>query len=297
MKKSLVIGGSGFLGSHLVDLLCKKDHLVSNFDKKKSQWHNRKAKFIKGSILNEKLLSKTIKKKDYVFLFAGLSDLDEALRKPLKTVKLNILATCIVINFCIKQKIKRLVFASSIYANSEEGGFYSCSKRAAEDFIKEYSKKHGLKFTIIRYGSLFGPRSDNRNGLHRIVLNALKSNIIEYYGFPYNKRKYIHVQTASHLTYKSLNKKFENKFINLVGKENIEISKLFKMIEKIFNTNMRKKYFRKKNLGHYVVKPTKLKLNKGINIYLKQDEKFYIKLRNYINYFIKNDNFIKNKNK
>ena len=297
MKKSLVIGGSGFLGSHLVDLLIKKGHSVTNLDIIKPKWNIDDQKFFKSNILNEKKLDVAIKKKDYVFLFAGLSDLDEALRKPLKTIKLNILATCLVINYCIKHKVKRLVFASSIYANSEEGGFYSCSKRAAEDFIKEYSKKYGLKFTILRYGSLYGPRSDKRNGLHRIIVNALKKNVIEYYGFPYNRRKYIHVQTASNLTYKSLNKKFENKFINLVGKENIAISKLFKMIENILNKNMKKRYYRKKILGHYVVKPTKLKLNKGINVYLKQDEKFYIKLRNYIKYFIKNDKFVKNENK
>jgi UDP-glucose 4-epimerase len=289
MKNSLVIGGSGFLGSHLIQKLIKKNHKVSNYDNKKSQIRHEGVKFINGNILNEKKLDQSIKNKDYVFLFAGLSDLDEALVKPIKTVKLNILAICLVAQYCVKHRIKRLIFASSIYAGSEEGGFYSCSKRAAEDFLVEFSKKYKLKFTILRYGSLYGPRSDNKNGLYRILINAIKKNKLEYYGFPHNRRKYIHVHTASILTYQSLNKRFENKFLNLVGKEDINIFNLFKLVEKILDKKIKRKFQRKKILGHYVFKPTKYKVNSGKNIYLKNDKNFYSKLVEYIG-FLKGSN-------
>ena len=224
------------------------------------------------------------KNKDYVFLFAGMSDLDEALEKPITSLKLNVLATCLVVKYCIIHKVKRLIYASSIYATSKEGGFYSCSKRAAEDFISEYSKKQNLKFTILRYGSLYGPRSDKKNGLYKIIVNAIKRKKLAYYGYPYNKRKYIHVKTASILTYKSLHKKFENKYINLIGKENIKISGLFASIEKILKLSMQKKYYRNKNLGHYVTKPTKFKINYGKNLYLKKEIKFLKKLDEYVKY-------------
>ena len=55
MKNSLVIGGSGFLGSHLVDLLVQKGHKVTNFDKKKISSNSNKIRFVKGDMLNEKL--------------------------------------------------------------------------------------------------------------------------------------------------------------------------------------------------------------------------------------------------
>ena len=87
---------------------------------------------------------------------------------------MNILATSLVSKYCVIHDVKRLIFASSIYANSEEGGFYSSSKRAAEDFILQFSKKYKLKFTILRYGSLYGPRSNYKNGLYRILINAIK---------------------------------------------------------------------------------------------------------------------------
>ena len=290
MKNSLVIGGSGFLGSHLADLLVQKGHKVTNFDKKKISSNSNKIRFVKGDMLNEKKIGKLIKNKDYVFLFAGMSDLDEALEKPITSLKLNVLATCLVVKYCIAHKVKRLIYASSIYANSEEGGFYSCSKRAAEDFISEYSKKQNLKFTILRYGSLYGPRSDKNNGLYKIIVNALKRKKLEYYGYPFNKRKYIHVKTASILTYKSLNKKYENKYINLIGKENIQISELFASIEKILKLDLQKKYHRNKILGHYVTKPTKFKIKFGKNLYLKNDASFSKKLDDYVKYLKKNVN-------
>lgn len=284
MIKSLVIGGSGFLGSHLIDLLSKKNHIVTNFDIKKSKWNNKSVKFVKGNILNEKLISQVIKDKDYVFLFAGLSDLDEALVKPLKAIKMNILATSLVSKYCVIHNVKRLIFASSIYANSEEGGFYSSSKRAAEDFILQFSKKQKLKFTILRYGSLYGPRSNYKNGLYRILINALKKRKLEYYGFPHNKRKYIDVETASKLTFISLKKKFENKYLNLVGKENIKILKLFQEIEKILSLRMKKKFYRKKIIGHYVVKPTRFRVKIGNNLFLKKEDTFFKKLKKFIMY-------------
>ena len=83
---------------------------------------------------------------DYVLHFAGLSDLNKALNKPIETIKFNILATANLLKLSLKNNIKRIIFASSIYAISSQGGFYRCSKRAAEDYIEEYQKRFELIF-------------------------------------------------------------------------------------------------------------------------------------------------------
>ena len=285
MYKSLVIGGSGFLGSHLADYLSKKNHQVTIFDIKKNYSIKKEQKFLKGSILNEKSINAAIKNQDYVFMFAGLSDLDYALKRPIESIKLNILGTALVAQSCIKNKIKRLIYASSIYANSEEGSFYRCSKRSAEDYILEYSKSKGLKFTILRYGSLYGPRSDNRNGLYKLLNNAIFNKKLTYYGFPHNQRKYLHVEDATRLTYKIFNKaKFENKFLNLVGNKNIKIIDLFNLVKKILDFKLKTFFFKKIIVGHYVKKPTKLKINSGINLVANPKRSFSESIRNYINY-------------
>ena len=94
--------------------------------------------------------------------------LDEALNEPVKSVNVNILATVQALELCRKYKVKRFVYASTIYVNSIDGGFYRSSKKAAEDYVEEYNKLYGLNYTILRFGSLYGPRSDNTLSLIHI---------------------------------------------------------------------------------------------------------------------------------
>ena len=78
--RCLVTGGSGFLGSHVADITAK-GYKVTIFDKKGAFKKNQK--FIRGNLLNYKKLEKVVKNQDVVFHFAALSDLNEALMKPL----------------------------------------------------------------------------------------------------------------------------------------------------------------------------------------------------------------------
>ncbi len=162
-----ITGGSGFLGSHIADELSKKNHKVIIFDKKKSKWLNSNQEMVLGNILDKKKLESVIKRSDIIYHLAGLTDLDEAIKEPIKSVNLNILGTVNVLDLSHKYKIKRFVHASTIYVNSSEGGFYRSSKKAAEDYVEEYSKIYGLKYTILRFGSLYGKRSDNSNGVKK----------------------------------------------------------------------------------------------------------------------------------
>ena len=86
------------------------------------------------------MVKQQISKHNIIFNFAGVSDLDEALSNPIKSIKFNILANAQILDLCVKYKIIRYVYSSSIYANSTEGGFYRCSKLAAEQYINEFSK-------------------------------------------------------------------------------------------------------------------------------------------------------------
>ena len=155
MNKITILGGSGFLGSALANLFSKNGKIkVIIFDTKKNKLL-RNQKFIKGNILNEKALSKAIKNSDYVFNFAALADLNDARNKPMQSVKINLIGTVKALIISNKYKIKKFIQASSIYANSEQGGFYGASKKVAEDYIERFQQKYGLKYTILRFGSLW----------------------------------------------------------------------------------------------------------------------------------------------
>ena len=88
--KIVVLGGSGFVGSHVADELSKKGHKVKIFDKKKSKWIRSDQEMCIGDILNLKDLDSVIKGADFVFHFAALSDINRALKEPINSIKLNL---------------------------------------------------------------------------------------------------------------------------------------------------------------------------------------------------------------
>ena len=230
--KILIIGGSGFLGSYVADELFRKGHKVILFDKKKSKRANKKIKIIIGDIQNHFILKKAIKGVDVVYNFAAIADIGEALRKPIQTVKTNILGVVNILEICKKYKIKRFVFASSIYVHSQQGGFYRASKQAAELYIEEYSKQHGLNYTILRFGTVYGPRADVRNNLSRIISGAIKTGTVKYRGTSRAVRRFIHVKDAAKASVDILKGKFVNKNILVTGKQVSKIKNMLFLISK-----------------------------------------------------------------
>ena len=79
--KALVIGGSGFLGSHVADALTENNFEVSVLDKIKSKYINKKQKMIIGDITDKKIIEKHVKNTDYVYNFAGIADIEISKKK------------------------------------------------------------------------------------------------------------------------------------------------------------------------------------------------------------------------
>lgn len=255
MKKILVIGGSGFLGSHVADFLTEMGHEVTIFDLKKSPWLKKNQNFILGNILDENLIDEVVKNHDVVYLFASIADIDEALHKPVETVEVNILGPVKILSACVRHKIERFNFASSVYVYSREGGFYRCSKQAVENYIEEYHRLYGLDYTIFRYGSLYGPRADKGNGLMNILKNGYKDGYISYIGNPNSEREYIHIFDAAKASCLAVGEDFKNESIILTGHERIIMKNLLLMIKEIFNYNTDIKFSEENYEGHYVKTP------------------------------------------
>ena len=163
----LVTGGAGFIGSHVADALSDAGHNVTIFDIQNTSSYLRSDQtMVTGNLMNQSILDDVVKDMNVVYHFAGIADIDECKARPLDTAKINILGTVHLLEACRKAKIKRFVFASSAYVYSDAGYFYRSSKQACESFIENYAELYGLKYTNIRYGSLYGPRADERNGVY-----------------------------------------------------------------------------------------------------------------------------------
>ncbi len=282
----LITGGSGFVGSHLADYLTSKGHKVTIYDLKKSKWLNSKQIFIKGSLFS-KNLTKAIKNQDVIYNFAAISDIDEAIKYPMKTANTNIIGTLNILELIKNKNLKRFIQASSIYVNSNSGSFYRCSKKASEEFIEEYSKQYGIKYSIIRYGSIYGERSDLRNGVYKLICSGIKNNKISYYGFKKSLRRYIHVKDVCRGSLKILGKKYENTHILLTGNKNIKVIDLMKIISERLRID--KIEFRNEQIsGHYVKTPFTYRPKKGKYLRLNNVLNFKKSINNLISSILKN---------
>ena len=263
--KLLIFGGAGFLGSHVADYFFKKKYKIFIFDKKKSNFVNEKYTFIKGDIQDQTKVFKSVKGMDYVVNFAGISDLNYALKNPYETVEQNIYGNLNVLYACSKNKVKKFIYASSVYADSEEGGFYKSSKLASESYIKEFSKLNNLDYIILRFGSIYGPRSNQNNGVYRILLEIIKKKKLIYFGNPETLREYIHVTDAARATFEIIKKNYKNKIITLTGKVPIKMKDFLILIGEIINIKNKKIYFQnKKYKGHYILTPHNYNLNENV---------------------------------
>lgn len=166
-KKAIVFGGSGFLGSSVANELIDRGFKVTIFDIAEPVNVKTGFNFIQGDILEKSTVNKAVSGNDYVYNFSGIASLDDASTKPLDTVQLNVIGNLNIVEACVKHNIKRYVYASTIYVYSQKGGFYRCSKQASEIYLEEYHRRYGLDFTVLRYGTLYGPNANEFNSIYR----------------------------------------------------------------------------------------------------------------------------------
>jgi len=255
MKKVCVIGGAGFLGSHVCDQLSEAGYQVLIYDREASPWRRPDQQMVEADILDEAALHEAVRDCEAVYNFAAIADLNEALDKPLETARVNILGNVMVLEACRRHGIKRYVYASTVYVHSREGGFYRCSKHAAEQFVEEYQNRYGLDFTVLRYGSLYGPRSNQSNGLRRLVKRALENGRVSYEGSPEAMREYIHVEDAAKASVVALGEEFRNQHVVLTGQEPMRVADMLKMLAEILGMPQEVEFIRPDFEGHYIRTP------------------------------------------
>jgi len=255
MKRVCVIGGSGFLGSHVADALTASGYHVCVYDRNPSLWLHDDQEMMIGDVMDLECLKTAIKGADIVYNFAALADLNLALDKPVETVQINVQGNAHVLEACRLNGVKRFIYASTVYVHSREGGFYRCSKQAAEHYVEEYQRIYGLDFTILRYGSLYGPRAGFSNGLYRIVKSALDTGVLCYEGSPDTLREYIHVEDAAHASVTALGEDFRNQSVVLTGQEPMRVIDLLEMLAEILGLQNAVAFIPGEQPGHYVRTP------------------------------------------
>ncbi|MBM3300725.1 MAG: NAD-dependent epimerase/dehydratase family protein, partial [Deltaproteobacteria bacterium] len=191
-----VTGGSGFIGSHIVDKLLENGHEVRVIDIVKP--HRTNVEITKTNLLDYNSVLHATEGMDYVFHLAAVSNVNEAYKNPVYCVKLNTVGTVNVLEAARHNDIGRIIFASTdwVYGGArldtvdEESPFfmpgaghiYTSTKIASEFYVHDYSTLYGLGSTILRYGIPYGPRSREGTVMPIFVKKALNNEPLIVYG-------------------------------------------------------------------------------------------------------------------
>jgi len=233
VKRALVTGGAGFLGSFIADALTAAGHEVVVFDRRPSPYLRPGQSMVVGDILDAEALTAAAAGATAVYHLAAASDLNTAADEALETARTNLVGTVHALEAARGGGAERFLLASTVYVYSRAGGFYRCSKQACEAYVEEFQRRFGLDYTVLRYGSLYGPRADNSNGVHRLLRQALEQGAIAHPGEPDDAREYIHVEDAAALSVQALAPEFANQHLTLSGSHPMRLRDLFTMFSEI----------------------------------------------------------------
>jgi len=257
MKKVVIFGGSGFLGSYVADELTRRGYKVVVADIFRSKHLQKTQQFVQVDIMDIREIEKVIEGSSIVYNFVAIANLDDAIHDPINAMNINVMGNLNILEACKKNgKIERFVYASSAYALSSEGSFYGISKQTSEKLTEEYFKRYALNYTVIRYGSLYGERASHNNYIYNLLKSAIECGELHYKGDGEDLREYIHAADAAKLSVDILeDKQFENEHIILTGTERLKRIELLIMINEIMQNKLDVKQITDNNMGHYKITP------------------------------------------
>lgn len=265
MKKALVTGGAGFIGSHLVDALVEKGVTVTVFDDlstgKKENLSNvlDRITFTEGCVSNYDLVAKAAGGADVIFHLAAIASVVRSVEDPLMTYKINTSGTLTVFEAARTQSVPRVVYASSsaVYGNlpdlpkSEESPCcpttpYGLHKMIGEGLAKLYRDLYGLRTTGLRFFNVFGPRQDPSSP-YSGVISIFKDKItkrepITIFGDGETTRDFIYVADVITALLAAAEKKEARDVYNIGTGVEISLHDVVKALEAVLNISAEVSY-------------------------------------------------------
>lgn len=262
--KALVTGSAGFLGSHIIDCLRAVDCEVVAYDLKKP--HRNDIEIVLGDVKDREKLLKAAKGCNYIFHNAAIANIDDTRKAPVETMEVNVMGTVNVLEAARIVGVERFAFASSLYVSSDRGSFYRVSKVTGELLCETYGKEFGVPYTLIRYGSLYGRRSNKWNMVYNICNELLEKGEYRYYGSGEEMREFINVEDAARETVRvAMDEQFKNKIVMVTGHQRMRMRDFFAMLSEILPNGI-KVHYENRNHGHYEITPYKYKRELPIRI-------------------------------
>lgn len=268
-KKVVVIGGAGLIGSHTIDLLVKEDVkeiiIYDNFTRgtysniEKSLSDERVKVFeAGGDICQKDILNSALKGADGVFHFAALWLL-QCHEFPESAFDVNIKGTFNVLDACVRQGVKRLVYSSSasVYGDAayqpmdeshpfNNENFYGATKIAGEAMARSYYHRYNLPFVGLRYMNVYGPRQDYHGAYIAVIMKMLdnleKGIPPTIYGDGTQSYDFVYVEDCARANICAMKSETADQFYNVGTGTSTSIKSLAEMILEITKSTLSLNY-------------------------------------------------------
>ncbi|WP_099190528.1 dTDP-glucose 4,6-dehydratase [Tepidibacter mesophilus] len=276
MKKILVTGGAGFIGSNFIKYMLDKynDYYIvnldlltyaGNLDNLKDVENNPNYEFVKGDICDFELVDKIVSQDiDYIINFAAESHVDNSILNPGVFVRTNVMGTQVLLDAAKRYDIEKYIQISTdeVYGSlGDEGYFteetplapnspYSASKAASDMLVRSYYKTYNLPVNITRCSNNYGPNQHKEKLIPKIIHNALNDQKIPVYGDGLNVRDWLYVEDHCSAIDLVLHKGKVGQVYNIGGNNEVRNIDLVKMILDKLGKNYDLIEFVEDRLGH-----------------------------------------------
>lgn len=252
---SLVTGGAGFIGSHIVDKLISLNHKVIVLDNESSECHNsfywnNDSENYKCDITDYNIIKPFFNKVDYVFHTASDARIQPSIKNPLKSFMDNCYGISNILELSRINKVKRVIFSSSssIYGKNNIPNIedqnpdpltpYSVAKLSGERLCKVYYELYGLETISLRYFNVYGERQPLKGKYAPVIGLFLKQKVLNQpltiVGDGSQRRSFTHVSDIVEANILAATKKIDNKYFggvfNIGNNYNISIKEIADMV-------------------------------------------------------------------
>ncbi len=255
MKKVLITGGAGFIGSHILDYFKEKGFfcaVVDNLSTGKIENTRNSDVFYNIDIRDEGKLMDIFKehKFDFVIHQAAQVSVNKSINNPIEDLSINIVGSLNLINLCKKFLVNKIILASTAAVYGEKNSLpikesdelspicpYGISKMAMEFYVK----CSGLNYGIFRYSNVYGPRQyqSAESGVISIFCNNIKNKTNHIvFGDGEQTRDFIYVENVAKVIFNYCNSDLNSQILNLSSNTSITINKLISTLNKISEINL-----------------------------------------------------------
>ncbi len=266
-SRIIVIGGAGFVGSHIVDQLLEEDVkeviIFDNFVRGTraniaQALKDPRARLVEGSITDIPLLKETMQGIDYVFHLAALW-LYECVHQPRQALEVNVVGTFNVIEAAREAGVKKVVYSSSasVYGDAVEvpmteahpfnnRTMYGATKIAGEQFFRAIYEQHKLDYVGLRYMNVYGPRMDYKGTYVSVIMKVIDKIFAEerpiIFGDGSQSYDFVYVSDVARANLMTMKSDATDVFLNVGKGVKTTINELVHLLLEALGTDMKPEY-------------------------------------------------------